>query len=226
MIKRREALFAVACLAAAGCSNQEQADNVALGGNLLSAARSEAPPKRIAASAADGPFGIGAGTALERLEKDADRNNETGVTVLTSAPKPSSQFPTVAVVSYPETGICEIRALSQLFESDPYITSATGFADEVASALESRYGPGKRDSGCNGYSCESDYKLQHVEDGSLWYGYQWKSKEERKLPSRISSIDLYVIHAQFNDSQVRLDYKFDNEAACSRASKSAKAGNL
>ena len=174
--------------------------------------------------AGDGPFGIPFGVRVESLNA-GDRDPESGVSVLNSAPKPSSQFPTVAVISYPKTGVCEVRAISADFDSDSYITSASAFVDQVAGALDSRYGKGTKVAGCTGYSCESEYKIQGIESGGAWYGYEWAAGKT-PLPSNVKKINLYVTHAEFNNSSVRLDYQFNNIEACDAASKAAKAGNL
>jgi len=163
---------------------------------------------------------------LSELAIDGERDTETGLAVLAKAPDPNSQFPNVAVVAFPETGVCEVRALSDVFDSDPYITAASPFADQIAAALETRYGKGAKDEGCSGYSCDSPYKLMHINDGSYWYGYKWRGAGGNSLPSQVKEIDLYVLNAQFNDSQVRLDYRFQNADKCERAAKAAKAGSL
>jgi hypothetical protein len=172
----------------------------------------------------NGPFGIEAGSSLASL--GAVPNTETGVAVLDTVPRPSSQFPTVAVVAFEQTGVCEVRALSSVFDSDSQLLSAQGFADQIAQAMESRYGKAKKENGCSGYACRSQYPIQHVRDGTIWYGYEWRSSQQRALPNRIKEIDLYVVHAEFNNSQVRLDYRFDNQDQCKGAGRAAQAESL
>jgi hypothetical protein len=65
-----------------------------------------------------------------------------------------------------------------------------------------------------------------VRDGTIWYGYEWRSSQQRALPNRIKEIDLYVVHAEFNNSQVRLDYRFDNQDQCEGAGRAAQAESL
>jgi hypothetical protein len=175
----------------------------------------------------NGPFGIDAAMKFEDLDADiAARDSETGLTVLDSAPRPSTQFETIAVVSFPETGVCEIRASSSNFENDPNIVFASSFVEEVAAALKTKYGEAKKNIGCTGYRCESDFKLQGIQDGSYWYQYKWESSKSVKLPNRIADIYLTVQHAEFNNSTVRLDYVFDNKSVCEAAAKMAKASAL
>jgi len=213
--------FAVASLVAiAGCSQPSASGHETTGNAIISVPAASKP------AGGAGPFGIDAGMKLNALSTDGERDAETGISILTAAPKPSSQFPNVAVVSFPETGICEIRSSSNDFDSDSHLVSSTSFVDEVAGALKAKYGDTKVDNGCSGYSCNSDYKLQAVQDGSRWYRYTWKSDEGRKLPNGVKEIYLYVTHAQFNDSRVRLDYVFDNTQSCEAAAKGAKASNL
>ncbi|MES2444215.1 MAG: hypothetical protein V4574_15415 [Pseudomonadota bacterium] len=210
----------------AGCGSSPSDGNVALGGKAGDGAKIEEVKAQASPAAGNGPFGVTKGTPLEQLDKGAERDAETGLAVLSSVPTPSSQFPDVAVISYPETGICEIRAMSREFDNDSYITAATAFADEVAGALESRYGKGKLDNGCSGHACENQYKIQEIESGARWYNYKWESPASKPFENHVKSLTLWVNHTRFNDSQVRLDYVFDNEAACASASKKAKASNL
>lgn len=220
------ALAGTLMLVLAGCGSPHSDGNAALGGNAADGAKIEQAKAQAKSAGGNGPFGIVMGTPLTQLDKDGTRDAETGLTVLSTVPTPSSQFPGIAVISYPETGICEIRAMSREFDSDSYITAATAFADEVAGALESRYGKGKLDDGCSGYACRNEYKIQEIESGARWYNYKWESTASRLFENHVKSIALWVNHTEFNNSQVRLDYVFDNEAACASASKKAKASNL
>ncbi len=209
------------CVLAVGCSQPSENAHESKDNAIIT------PPSAVLKAAASaGPFGIDAGTQLSTLSANGERDAETGVSSISAAPKPSSQFPNVAVVSYPSTGVCEIRSASNQFESDPYIVSSAAYLEEVATALKSKYGDIKVDDGCTGYSCRSDYKLQAIEDGSRWYRYNWKNTDTTKLPNRIKEIYLYVAHSEFNNSMVRLDYVFDNTSECAAAAKSAKASNL
>ena len=208
----------------AGCGGRTDS-NSSLGGDA-DAISAERESETVRKKVADGPFGIAAGMPLSELSAEGDREAETGLSILKTPPSPNSQFVQVAVISFPETGVCEVRALSHVFESDPYIIEASGFADQIAAALDERYGEGQKRDDCAGYACESEYKLQHIESGGRFYGYEWRAPSNKPLPSRVTGIDLTVMHAQFNDAQVRLDYTFDNAAACERAARKAKAGNL
>jgi len=209
------------CLLFSACGDGANT-NSTLGGdpNAVANERDAKLPTR------SGPFGIAAGMPLSELSSEGEREEATGLSLLSSAPDANSEFPEIAVISFPETGVCEVRALSKVFDSDSYIVSASSFADQTAAALDTRYGKSRKNEGCSGYSCDSPYKLMHIKDGSYWYGYEWRSKGSGSLPSQVKAIDLYILNAQFNDSQVRLDYRFNNEEACERALKTAKAGNL
>lgn len=213
-------LLAIECVLLSACGDSADG-NATLGGDPKSVAdEAESNPRR------NGPFGIAAGMPLSELATEGDREAATGLSILSSAPDPNSEFPGIAVISFPETGVCEIRALSRIFDSDSYIVSASAFADQTAAALDTRYGKSKKNQGCSGYSCDSPYKLMHIKDGSYWYGYEWRPAGSGSLPSQVKAIDLYILNAQFNDSQVRLDYRFNNQDACENAGKAAKAGNL
>lgn len=216
--------FGVLLVLLASCSGSTDS-NSTLGGDpaAVSAQRADDTKQR---EVRDGPFGIAVGMPLSELSTEGAREAETGLSILKSPPSPNSQFPQVAVISFPETGVCEVRALSPVFESDPYIVQAGGFADQIAEALNVRYGKGVKRDDCAGYSCDSEYKLQHIESGGRYYGYEWRGQPNKPLPSRVTSIDLTVMHERFNNSQVRLDYRFDNSSACAVAARKAKAGNL
>jgi hypothetical protein len=217
--------LALGSLLIAGC-NQQPAEVGEFEGRGNSGPRSGNDSAEQTRAAGQGPFGIEAGSPLAALDSSAKRDSETGVAILSNVPKPSSQFPLVAVVAFEETGVCEVRALSESFDSDTQLLSARGFADQIAQALESRYGKPKKQEGCSGYACRSQYPIQHVQDGTIWYGYEWRSTAQSRLPNRIKEIDLSVMHAEFNNSQVRLDYRFDNQEQCARARRSAQAEGL
>ena len=220
MSKYKTKILLILCLGVVSCSNESG-----------TAHEADGSAEKLSSSSStkvlgNGPFGIDAGTQLADLSTSGERDAETGVSILKSAPKASTQFPEVAVISYPFTGVCEIRSVSSVFESDAFIASSSAFVDEVASALKAKYGDVDLDDKCSGYSCRSEYKLQAIEDGSRWYGYTWKNSDKIKLPNRLSEINLYITHSEFNNSVVRLDYVFDNTAICSESAKKAKASAL
>ena len=82
----------------------------------------EAPKSKtelVEAKAQDGPFGLRIGQPISDLSY-AETGGEAGVYSLTSVPKPMAEIDTYAVVAFPDTGICEIRAASKDFDSDAY----------------------------------------------------------------------------------------------------------
>ena len=174
-------------------------------------------------SQGDGPFGLSLSSTAASLDVNEEGSNpDVGFYMLDTVPSPSSDFEIYAVVAHESAGICEIRAVSQTFESDSLGSSATTMADSLAKSLESKYGVAKKTDVCGSseISCQNQFWAMSVMHGERAYGYEWGPK------GKIREIALYVTSDDLARLSVRLDYQTGDEKKCEAAQNSARANNL
>lgn len=179
-----------------------------------------------AGSSGDGPFGLVLSTPFDKLNiDDANERPESGVHMLKSVPSPSSDFESVAVVAFPETGICEIRSLGPDISNDALGGTIRSKIDELGEALEAKYGHAKKSDDCAGGEvfCDSSNWTYALGSGMRMYAYEWPNPDGS---SKIRNIALYAAGKDIGTSYVRLDYEVNDAAACSKAQKAARAGRL
>lgn len=217
MSHRLYALFITAL--AASCSPSEPSSTNVGEEKSAQSSASDAPA---AQSAGDGPFGLPRTAGPSSLAIDADKSDASqGFYILSSVPNPSTDFETYAVKAFEGVGICEIRAVSGTYENDGNGVSARSKADELAEAIASKYGKGRKIDNCSGYACQSEHWTMHINDGSRYYGHEWKK------PNRnIRAIDVAVFAPDITSTFVRLDYALGDAESCKRAADKAKGASL
>ena len=84
------------------------------------------------------PFGIQMGSDPESL--GCDPGDNPGVWICETVPKPHSAFDGYAVVSSPETGIGEIRAITAIVENDAYGYQIRSKMKSIVDQIAAKYG--------------------------------------------------------------------------------------
>lgn len=194
--------------------------------NRAEDALGEAPALSKSAStsaARTGPFGLQMGQPLSELEL-LEGGGEGGAYSLASVPKPMEAIESYAVIAFPETGICEIRAASKDFDSDAYGVNVKSAIDALSSAISSKYGKGKKTDACSDYNCQ--FFQQNLTSGTQSYMYEWSSASGAKLPTEISEIILAAMPGEFNNTYYRLDYVSNKADECKAARDKSKAAAL
>jgi hypothetical protein len=210
------------CLGA--CSQSTGGNN---SNSQLSSAAPNSPPEATVTPkgtpTGNGPFGIdlSAGPSDLPIDKDGSQPDK-GLYILKSVPSPSSSFETYAVVAFDGLGVCEIRAVSADFDGDDLGTQVRGATDQLAQALESKYGEANHTDEC-GDTCEPQYWSMAMGEGDRVYGYDWNPKQVDATTPR--SISLHV-GANNITPYIRLDYTFSDEAKCDAALHKSAATSL
>lgn len=171
-----------------------------------------------------GPFGLDPTKGPDSLDiSRSDSAPDTGLYLLNSVPRPSSEFETYGVVTFRETGICEVRAITRKFSSDSLGASATTLADSLSKTLASKYGDPEKIDFCAGGSaiCQQQFWAMAVSQGDRAYGYTWENPNQS-----IRSIDLYVISDDLSQLSVRLDYGIGDKQRCVDALNKSRGASL
>ena len=171
----------------------------------------------------NGPFGLALDAKLSDLDVDeASSTPANGFYSLSAVPRPDPAFTTYAVVAFEDAGVCEIRAVSPVFDGDSLGSTVRAEMDRLASSLTSKYGKPEKHDYCGGgeVSCQSEFWAMSVMNGERGYGYEWKGK------APIRSVSLNVSSNQFAEPGMRLDYEMGDAAVCEKAENSSRSGNL
>lgn len=132
-------------------------------------------------------------------------------------PTPHPEFDSYVAKATDETGVCLVRGIGKIHDSDRFGTSIRGAFADLKQALQSRYGDG--------------YTGDFLRDGAIWDGadewvmalrqnervYQavWERKEGSTLPEGLNEIILSVNATGSDSAWIALQYRFENEASCS-----------
>lgn len=201
-----------------GCSVETTPEN--------SAATGVASPEQAKASnAKDGPFGFEMGQAVDglALEKGPHPNHYT----TGSPPRPHSEFETVAVIAFPETGICQIRGIGRNKDNDGNGSNVRASVDALASAMATKYGKGSLVDACSGGSvqCENQFWMMTLNGGERFYGYGWETPNKQMKSAHIGTIYAYARAGDISTSYSMVEYTSSNPE-CKEAEKKASAEAL
>jgi hypothetical protein len=184
----------------------------------VAAASSEASIAPVTSSAAKGPFGIKLGAPLETVGKTT-KIEGPGVYVVDSPPKAHSAFETVAVVAFPETGICTVRAAGHTIDNDSGGIQIRTAVDQLAAALTLKYGePESRDT-CfgNDVECQSDFWMMTLRNNERAYGYVWEGAKPALQSAGLSFVGLMARATDGNSTYAIVEYQGTNTTACEQA---------
>ena len=175
-------------------------------------------------AARPGPFGITIGGPLSEVGK-VDPLGGGGYLVL-QPPVPNSSIEGVAVVSFADTGICNIVAKTPRFEDDASGARVRLALDNLAKQLSVKYGPyTKKIVKCTvGDGCESNW-LSHVQANQAEYAYAWNLADQK----RDDGVAIIIAKAGAVDattSQARVQYYGAQEQACENEENAAAGQGL
>lgn len=172
----------------------------------------------------DGPFGLKMGEPIPELHFAESDEDPSQARILESVPRPMAELENYAVLAYPGVGVCEIRSVSQTFESDAYGNNIRPAMDELAKLLDAKYGAHRKMAACSNYNCQ--FFQMNLKDGSQVYAYEWSKGTGAHLPPDISEVSLGAMAGEYNNTYYRLDYTSSQKDECDRARESLKAKSL
>ena len=176
------------------------------------------------AVAHDGPFGIAMGEPLAELGPLTPV--QPGVSQVVHPPRANDKLPTVAVVAFPNMGVCRI-----LGGSDPYPFDQNGklvrsLVDQLAATLTQKYGPPVKTDTCSASNDEcQDFWTTVLRQKNAQYDYQW-SADKSPLPPGVKSILLTEVAYNEIRTGAVLTYFGVNDDACAAALAAAAAASL
>jgi len=212
-------------LLAAGCAPPSGSNQTTDAGNAtLESATQQDKSQEIAA--ADGPFGYAMGQSIDRL--GLEKMDKPGLYQTSTPPKPHDDFETIVVEAYPETGICRIRGVGRDLDGDGSGASVRGKVQELAEALSTRYGEGKKVDNCSGgdIECGSQFWMMTLNGGERYHGYEWMRQTEKMKATSIGSIDVAARASDISTSYALVEYHSNNKAACDKARRASSASSL
>ena len=173
----------------------------------------------------DLPFGLSSKASLsDFLVNPAESSPDQGVYALLSVPKPSSHFEGYAVTYFDGAGICFIRAIDEIGNSDALGIDTRSAMDRIAASLTQKYGkPASYMDVCGGgVVCEQRFWDYALKQGSRIYGYTW-DKPKTQSPVRAISLEALGMSA---GTYIRITYRLGNEKKCEAARLRADSSSL
>lgn len=174
----------------------------------------------------DGPFGYDIGQPLRSIENVDETDGD--LRIIESPPKPHPDFESVALIGYSDTGICSIRGIGRNLENDGTGSQIRSKVDELAAALETKYGEPKKVDICQAgdIGCNTNYWMMFLGDGQRSYGYLWEQQNEAMQAANIGSIAVVAKAANIQTSYPVLEFYAADEASCEAAANASSAQSL
>jgi hypothetical protein len=210
-------MLVISCAAVAACS-PSNSSNTANSGVV---AGSSAKPNVLTVTGA-GPFGIAMGAPVSSVGPTTEMDAPGSYSVK-SPPNPSADFPYVYVVAFPQTGICKIQGSGPDHEHDDLGSLVRSQADEVASALSTKYGRWTKTQDDCASECDSQYWAMSLADGNRRYAYEWDHPNNGAGP--IGKI-IIASQAEGLTTSLVIDYESSKHDECLAAENAAKAASL
>jgi hypothetical protein len=175
----------------------------------------------------DGPFGIALGATVQSVPGLTRREDE-GLYSTRNPPVPHPDFEEIAVVAYPDAGICTVRGIGRQIENDASGITVRSAIDGLADALSTKYGTPERLDACSGgdIACESQFWMMTLLQGQRTYGARWETQNDTMRRNRIGSIYLVASAPSINSSAVLIEYHSSNRRACEAAERRERASAL
>lgn len=198
-----------------GCQAEPQDENATLAGIGISKTT----------GVQDGPFGIAMGQDVEGLNL-IEIDNPTYRRVA-DIPLAHPEFEGVLVRAYPDVGVCEIKGVGRDNIGDGSGAQVRAQVDNLASALETKYGKPKKIDICAGgeIACENQFWMMSLLNGERHYGYQWQKTDDLKK----ANLDYVLVHAgasSIADTWTGIEYGSADTDACKAAENKAKSSAL
>lgn len=204
----------------AGCSSAENSKEQ-VGRSEEVSPRSEVK----SVSARKGPFGIDIGQSVESLGT-TNSLGQPGLYLVENPPKPHASFAQVAVLAYPSTGVCVIRAVGDTFENDASGYRVRGEIDSLKDAVSAKYGTSEKSDFCSAgdIKCSDEFWMMTLRDSERVYSYSWNGGGVRK--AGLSSITLAAQASGYSGSYAIIEYEGLNTKACEAAKNASRAEAL
>ena len=215
-------LICVTVLVLCACSPADNSGSSNALGNASADGNKEGKPD----DAMDGPFGIAMGSPIAEVE-DAKALDKPGFYQVASPPKGHPDFESVVLIAYPQTGICLIRGIGKNLESDGAGIEIRSKVDNLAAALDTKYGKSEKADACAGgdVQCSGEFWMMTMSGGERAYAYQW-NKPTNATKIGIGEITVAAQAADIQTSYPILEFRSNNKDACLKAERSASASSL
>lgn len=173
----------------------------------------------------NGPFGIEMGSKLSNLGK-SEPLPKAGMFEIKEVGRPDPEMESVLVEAYPTSGVCQIRGIGRDLQNDGAGSSGRAAVEQLAEALRTKYGAGKKLDSCSGgdVACESEFFMMTLRQGERYYGYSWENLKGRS--DHIGSIYLALSASDSSTTYPVVEYHSDKTTECKAAAAKLKASSL
>jgi hypothetical protein len=219
---KKLAIATASSLCLASCS---QGEPTAAAGNQAAIPSSQ--PSQAQSPLGDGPFGLSMGAAVDSLQGFTP-GERPHIYRTSSPPKAHPDFSEVVVVAYPGAGICLIRGVGANIPNDGAGLNIRSKVDELARALQTRYGPGRKVNTCAGsdVACEEQFWMMTLSQNERTYAHVWETQNEAMRKARIGDIYIGAQGAGIDASFPMIEYSSADRKTCAQAAASAGAEAL
>jgi hypothetical protein len=213
-------LWLCAAFMISGCN--EKSD-----GNLGSTDSSATNPQAAEEKFSDGPFGIKVGGSFAQVS-NWDKLDKEGFFSSNSPPNPHPDFESVVVEAYSTSGVCTVRGVGRNNEGDGAGSAVQSQVEQLAKALETKYGPYQTVNICSGgdIACQSDFWMMNLGNGEIVWGKKWEKQSEAMKQAGVKSIYLVAQAADINTSYPVIEFETDKGEACTAARNKASVKAL
>lgn len=182
---------------------------------------------------ADGPLGLRMGLSTEDISRMTGRElseieGKTNLYETDKTPKSNSEFDSYAFVISPKYGLCEIRAIGKVINTDGYGLQLRSKFDDMRSSLDSIYGKGKLTDKLFPGSIwdEPRYWMMSLLKNERFLDSEWNKKNEVSEKNNLDSVVLEARAISPESGVLFLQYDFQNSEKCQSEIKEAKKSSL
>ncbi len=182
----------------------------------------------------EGPFGLAAGLSKKNIEDMIGKElnavaNSAGLLYTSkSLPKENADFEDYGLFISPDVGLCQIRAMGKLIDTDSFGIALKSRYEELSDSLSSIYGKAdKNDLLISGSIWkEPKHWMMSLDKKERILSAGWKGSKEKPLKNNLLSVFIEAKAVSSEKGYIFLRYNFTNFDVCNAEIEKAKKSSL